>query len=165
VALDRSCRRAIRLLNENKFVVAVVTNQSAIAAGRYSLSDVEALHARVQDALKGCEAHVDFFAVCPHSERDACTCRKPLTGLATQIEEALGQAIDYGKSWTIGDKVSDMEFGRSLGAHTALISSNYWTVKDLPCPPDLTGDSLFECVSEILGLERNETTWQITPEE
>lgn len=141
---------AIRLLNRNGFRVAVVTNQSAVAAGRCQLSDVERLHGQIQEELLARGAQIDSFAVCPHHERDCCHCRKPLTGLAQKIAESLGIVIDYGRCWTIGDKFSDIEFGRSLGTRTALVRSMYWMDVEPPFMPDLIGDSLFDCVTQFL---------------
>lgn len=144
---------AIRLLNQHGFLVAIVTNQSAIAAGRCSLPDVERLHACVQDELERNGARVDFFAVCPHAAESDCECRKPRTGLARHVEQALGRVIDYGRSWMIGDKVTDMQFGHSLGTRTALIRSLYWQRQELPWLPDCIELSLFACVQYILNLQ------------
>jgi hypothetical protein len=44
---------------------------------------------------------------------------------------------------TIGDKPSDIEFGRALGTRTAFIRSRYWSSHYLRARPDLIAESLF----------------------
>ncbi len=163
--------QAISHLQNAGFRIAVVTNQSGVAAGMYSAADVERLHdfmcrslsvagqARKPDVrllhdfrcreLVDGGAGIDAVAYCPHSPHAACDCRKPRTGLARQIERHLVAPLDYAASWTIGDKLSDVEFGRALGTHTALIRSRYWTAADLNDQPDLIVDSLYDAAMRI----------------
>lgn len=140
---------AIRLLNNLGLFVAVVTNQSAIAAGLYTAAEVNTLHEQIQRELEGRSARIDCFAICPHAELAGCGCRKPKTGLAETVERAIGAPIDFESSWVFGDKLSDVEFGRALGARTALVRSSYWTPPMLSRSPTVIGDSLFELVGRI----------------
>ncbi len=69
--------------------------------------------------------------------------------MAKSIEGEIG-AIDYGASWTIGDKPTDVGFGKNSGTKTALIRSEYWTEADLVEQPDLIVDSLYEAAEKIV---------------
>jgi D-glycero-D-manno-heptose 1,7-bisphosphate phosphatase len=132
---------AITILKRLGFAVAVISNQSGIARGLYSAEDAEALHAWVRSDLEARGAALDEIVYCPHSPKCGCTCRKPNTGLATRVQEALGNEIDYSRSWTIGDKASDIEFGARLGTETVLLASPYWSPEITSLPlliaPDL----------------------------
>ena len=139
----------VRLLKSEGFAVAVVTNQSGIARGLYTAQDVERLHRFAERELSAQGAAIDAIAFCPHGADDGCRCRKPATGMADQVAESLGAAIDYAGSWMIGDKVTDIEFGFRLGARTALLTSRYWTPSDLVRPPDVLADSLWEAARKI----------------
>ena len=139
---------AIRLLNDMGYYIAVVTNQSGIATGRYAMTDVLELHDFVARELWRLGARIDYFAICPHSEADRCMCRKPQTGLAAQIEDRVDSSIDYALSWTIGDKITDAEFGWNLGTNTALLQSVYWRLDELPRSPSLVCSSLYAAVRE-----------------
>ncbi|MEQ1895751.1 MAG: HAD family hydrolase [Vicinamibacterales bacterium] len=141
---------AIRALRDAGFAIAVVTNQSAIAAGRYSLADVGKIHEFVQRQLEAAGTRIDAWAICPHGAAEDCPCRKPRTGMARAIESKLGAPIDYAESWTIGDKLSDIGFGQALGTRTALLVSRYWTTIDPQCQPTLLSESLHDAVREIL---------------
>ena len=142
---------AVVMLGNAGFRVAVITNQSGIAAGRYSMADVSQLHSYMLARMAEEGAIVDAIAVCPHGATDNCTCRKPQTAMADRIARQLDATIDYAHSWTIGDKLSDIQFGAALGMRTALIRSRYWTEADLDLPPTLVVSSLLDAAIAIVG--------------
>ncbi|MCP5090592.1 MAG: HAD family hydrolase [Gammaproteobacteria bacterium] len=141
---------ALSLLRDYGFVIAVVTNQSGIARGFYSAEDVAALHEYVQQQCLRAGTRIDAFAICPHLPEDGCSCRKPGTGMARRVAQAVGVEIDYASSWAVGDKVSDMQFGQALGARTALIRSGYWRTEDGDGSANLIGGSLYELATRIV---------------
>ena len=148
---------AIRSLRDAGFAIALVTNQSGVGRGYYTLDAVGALHDYVQQQLARYETRIDAFAVCPHRPSDGCECRKPRTALAKDIERQLGNTIVYSESWTIGDKISDIEFGSNLQTHTALLYSRYWDEAPRSNPPDLIAESLYEAAQKILQRLRTES--------
>jgi D-glycero-D-manno-heptose 1,7-bisphosphate phosphatase len=113
---------AIAQLNEKGLRVIVVSNQRGVALGRYTASDVEAMHGRFQESLKAHRAHVDAFYFCPHDKKE-CNCRKPLPGM---FEEARRDFPDItaDTSVVIGDSLSDMEFGARIGMLTIFIQGD-----------------------------------------
>jgi D-glycero-D-manno-heptose 1,7-bisphosphate phosphatase len=141
---------AIRCLRDAGFAIALVTNQSGVGRGYYTLDAVHVLHDYVQQQLAQYDTRIDAFAVCPHLPDEDCQCRKPRTAMARDIERQLGKQIAYSESWTIGDKISDIEFGVNLGTHTALLHSSYWDEASLSDPPDLVAHSLYEVAQAIL---------------
>jgi D-glycero-D-manno-heptose 1,7-bisphosphate phosphatase len=143
------CDFALRLLREAGYEIAVVTNQSGIAAGMYTTEDAELLHEFMRSELAARGVHIDAVVFCPHARDGNCDCRKPKTGMARQVEAILGCAIDFARSWTIGDKVSDTGFGQSLGTKTALIRSRYWTEAEIAAWPTLIVDSLYDAARRI----------------
>src|SRR5262245_40432987 len=124
----------LRILQAAGFRLAVVTNQSGVARSYYRLEDVEILHQHMRRQLAEAGVQLDAIALCPHGESPPCDCRKPRTGMARLAEQQLGAPIDYGASWTIGDKLTDLQFGISLGTQVALIRSRYWDDSQLVCP-------------------------------
>lgn len=139
----------MKLLQEAGFVLTVITNQSGIAQGLYTEADMQALHAYMLAELEKQGVRLAAIAFCPHNrEQDNCDCRKPKTGMATQIEKEIGE-IDYQNSWTIGDKEADVGFGKNTGTHTALVKSQYWKETQLTQKPDLIVDNLLEAAKYI----------------
>jgi len=105
---------AIRLLNEAGYHVIVITNQSGIARGLYTESDMHRLHDYMRGELARQGARIDAIYYCPHHPEGTvarytmtCRCRKPGTGM---LEQAAAEfAIDLGRSFFIGDKDADMQ--------------------------------------------------------
>jgi D-glycero-D-manno-heptose 1,7-bisphosphate phosphatase len=104
---------AIRLLNNEKMRVVVVSNQRGVSLGLYTEDDVRSIHERLQQLIASGGARVDAFFFCPHN-KNACDCRKPLPGLFHQAQAQFPE-IDAATSVMFGDSKSDMEFGRGLG--------------------------------------------------
>lgn len=142
---------ALRDLREAGYALALVTNQSGVGRGYFRLDDVYVLHEYVRQRLADEGVALDAIAVCPHAPDDGCECRKPRTGMARQIETQLGEAIAYERSWVIGDKLSDLEFGRALGTQVALLRSRYWEQKQLQDALVLIGDSLYQVAQAIIA--------------
>jgi D-glycero-D-manno-heptose 1,7-bisphosphate phosphatase len=141
---------ALRLFCEAGFELALVSNQSGVARGMFDRQAVERLHDRVVQALSQQQIPLAAIAFCPHSPEADCGCRKPRTGLAAQIAAQLSEPIDYGASWTVGDKPSDVEFGRRLGTRTVLLASRYWQQQSLIAVPDLIAADLQEAARRVL---------------
>jgi rfaE bifunctional protein nucleotidyltransferase chain/domain len=132
---------ALHALKAAGFALAVVSNQPGVAEGRCSREDVLALHAHMQRLLAEAGVALDAIAFCPHSRDAGCDCRKPRTGLAREVQSALGP-IDYGASWVVGDRPTDTAFGHAIGARTALLRSGFWSPESIDVFPDVIADSL-----------------------
>jgi D-glycero-D-manno-heptose 1,7-bisphosphate phosphatase len=136
---------AIRLLNQAGFVVIVTTNQSGVARGYYNEQAVRDLHASVDRWLKAEGARVDGYYYCPHHPqygvvRD-CDCRKPAPGLL--LAAAREHDIDLANSYVVGDKASDVDAARAVGAVPILVATGYGEAErakvdaNLPFMPDV----------------------------
>ncbi len=113
----------LRRLRAMGLSIAVVTNQSAIARGYFDAAALDLVHRRLEEMLKEQDASVDRFYVCPHGPDDDCPCRKPRPGLALRAAEDF--QADLSRSFVIGDKDSDIELGRAVGARTILVRTGY----------------------------------------
>lgn len=124
--------QAIRKLNDAGILTIMTTNQTGAARGFYELEHIHALNARVETLLiEQAGAHLDAVFYCPHLEKGtvaefavACVCRKPEKGM---IEEALKRfpGIELEKSFVLGDKASDVEFGHRAGCRSILLKTGY----------------------------------------
>ena len=116
---------AIKFLNDNNYLVIVVTNQSGVARGFFTEDDVKSFHKQMNEELKKFDAHIDEFYYCPHHPQGViakykidCECRKPKSKM---IEDACKKFnIDKSKSLMIGDKVRDVECGENAGVRSIL---------------------------------------------
>ncbi len=91
---------AVRLLNDNNFLVIVITNQSGIARGFFDENTLLEIHEKLISELAEQSAKLDAIYFCPHNSDDNCACRKPKTGMLEQATKDF--SIDLGNSWIIG---------------------------------------------------------------
>jgi D-glycero-D-manno-heptose 1,7-bisphosphate phosphatase len=117
---------SIRAMNRAGLAVVVVTNQSGIARGIIDEALVEATHRHLSAALEAGGARVDGYYYCPHHPRGTvapfdreCDCRKPARGLIDRAAADLG--IDAARSFVVGDKWTDVQLGRAVGARAILV--------------------------------------------
>jgi D-glycero-D-manno-heptose 1,7-bisphosphate phosphatase len=115
---------AIAELNQAGFQISVATNQSGLARGLFSITDLHAMHQKMMDLLAPLGGRVDSIFFCPHVDADQCDCRKPLPGLMRDI------ALRYRKTDTalpltgvpiVGDSLRDLEAATVLGASPHLV--------------------------------------------
>jgi len=114
---------AIRLLNQRRWRVIVITNQSGLGRGYFTEEELALVHQRMRAALDREGAHIDAIYVCPHQPEDGCPCRKPGTALFERAAQEFD--IDLSKSYAIGDKMTDLLPGACLGCRTVLILTGH----------------------------------------
>jgi len=123
VELIPKAATAIKTLNDFGLGVIIVTNQTVVGNRHISLKDLESIHKKMLNMLSREEATINSVYVCPHKVEDNCSCRKPKSGL---IEQALkDHDFDPKKSFMVGDKKSDIELGKNIGATTILVRTGY----------------------------------------
>jgi D-glycero-D-manno-heptose 1,7-bisphosphate phosphatase len=126
---------ALRLAREADFRLVAVTNQSGVARGYLTEGDLEGIHDRMQEVFRAGGAQLDAVYYCPHHPEGTvagyartCDCRKPSPGMGTMAARSLG--IDLKKSFMIGDKETDLLFGRAIGAISCLVRTGFGSVEE-----------------------------------
>ena len=129
LVLTATAAEGIRLLNEAGHLVIVVTNQSGVARGLYTVADVERFHTHLQQELAAHEAHVDAFYFCSHHPEGRIAAfasehedRKPNPGML--LRAMRDWPIDRKRSFLIGDKQSDGEAAARAGVRAMLVDAN-----------------------------------------
>jgi D-glycero-D-manno-heptose 1,7-bisphosphate phosphatase len=122
--------QAIRRLNQAGVPAVMVTNQTGIARGYFSEETLHATNARMRDDLATAGARLDGAYVCMHHPTEGlppyradCDCRKPRPGLLHRAAADLG--LDLAASVMIGDKLSDVVAGHTVGAAGVLVLTGY----------------------------------------
>lgn len=113
-------KESIVFLTKNNYTVFVVTNQSGIARGFYTVDDMNKLHEFMAAEIKQAGGNIEKFYFCPHLPGGKvkefaieCDCRKPKPGLLLQALREY--AIDKERSFLIGDKPRDVESAAAAG--------------------------------------------------
>jgi len=110
---------AIAALRSHGFMVGVCTNQAGIARGRLSLADLEAIHARMDLALRALHTRLDGLRYCPHGPDDGCRCRKPQPGML--LEMMRERACTAQHTIFVGDSMRDIEAANAAGCRSILV--------------------------------------------
>ena len=126
---------SILWLNRAGFKVIVVTNQSGISRGRYSLEQVEQLHRWVDKELQKAGAKVDDWYVAPHHPKyDVDPVRYPeedrKPGKGMFMKAAQEHHIDFSNSFMAGDKITDLQPAVELGITPFFIRSRHEPKQD-----------------------------------
>ena len=119
VELLPGAAEAIARINAALVPVVIVTNQSGIDRGYYSLADYERTEQRLTELLAERGARIDATYYCPHGPEENCSCRKPGSLLFERAAADLG--FDLSKALLIGDRLRDIEPGVISGANGVLV--------------------------------------------
>lgn len=112
---------AIARLHAAGWMVVVVTNQSGVGRGLFSLDELGRIHARMVEAVREAGGELAAIFFCPHHPAEGCECRKPRPGLFSQVERQLNTSLADAPA--IGDSVRDIEAARAAGASPILVRS------------------------------------------
>lgn len=128
---------AMRALRDAGYALVVVTNQSGIARGLYTLDEYRSVAARLDEVLARSDVVVDRTEFCPHHPEftGPCSCRKPGTGMYVRAADALG--IDLASSYFVGDKITDVRPALELGGTGILVRTGYGGEVAAEAPPDV----------------------------
>ncbi|MDR1181293.1 MAG: HAD family hydrolase [Bacteroidales bacterium] len=104
---------ALKMIKNKGYMLIVVSNQSGINRGKYTVNDVEIFHNEMNKQLIALGSTViDAFYICPHLNQN-CDCRKPLPGMI--ISATKDYNIDLALSYMIGNKETDVLAGQIAG--------------------------------------------------
>ena len=125
----KGSKKAIKFLKLKKYKIVIVTNQSGIARGYFSLRDVYKLHNYLKHELKKFGVKVDKIYFCPYHKEGIIkkysrnsVLRKPNIGMFNKAKKVY--KIDKKNSFIIGDQNTDMQFAKKAGIKGYLFNEN-----------------------------------------
>ncbi len=122
VRLKEGAADAIARINAALVPVIVITNQSGIGRGLFTVAEHDAVSRRIDELLIERGARIDASYYCPHAPGDGCPCRKP--GLKLFQDAARdNSSIDLARAVYAGDRRRDIEPGMALGGYAVLVPS------------------------------------------
>jgi imidazoleglycerol-phosphate dehydratase/histidinol-phosphatase len=106
----------LRSLRDRGFELVLVTNQDGLGTDRFPQSSFDAPQKKLLGILQGEGITFSEIFICPHTPADQCSCRKPKIGLvANYLSE---KAFDLQRTFVIGDRETDVQFGKNIGCQT-----------------------------------------------
>ena len=117
----------IKYLNDNNYLIFVITNQSGVGRGYYREQDVKTLHDWVNNKLKNIGAHIDDFQFATYYKysklkkyRKKKYLRKPFIGMFQILKKEW--SFVQNKSLVVGDKETDIKFAENAGLNSIKIN-------------------------------------------
>lgn len=106
--------KALQLFQNLGYELFIVTNQSGVGRGYFSLEAVYVIHKQLQNDMREQKlAPFKDFAICPHSPDDQCECRKPSGKMIQDLMEKYHISPEH--SYMVGDKLIDAQAGMNAG--------------------------------------------------
>ena len=149
---------------QRDYMLIVVTNQSGIGKGHYTVKDYKTFRKHMHEQLndEGIKITDEYF--CKHHPeatiekyRKNCRNRKPGIGMLEKAKEKYN--INFNNSWIVGDKPTDIKAGLNAGVKTIGVISNESTKEKLKeAGADYITNNLNEAADIILG-EKNATIY------
>lgn len=118
---------ALAKFQNNGWLLVVVSNQSGIGRGYYTLKQVKQLEAYIDAQLAQKNVQIAAWRYCPHLPEANCLCRKPKPGLILKAARQLN--INLSRSWMIGDRLCDAEAGNAAGCQIGLVENQRFKVE------------------------------------
>lgn len=110
---------ALRRAKAAGFRLVMVTNQSGVGRGYFTLEDVEAVHAHIQRLLQEAGAAFDRIYFAPEAPEQPSPGRKPSPKFLFDARDELG--VDLARSHMVGDKLIDLQCGWNAGVKTSFL--------------------------------------------
>ena len=134
---------ALRRLKSKGFKLIIITNQSGIGRGFFTVEQYRAVEAEVLRQLG--DGLIDATYFCPDVPGQHSSCRKPAPGMI--VEATREHQIDLARSFLIGDKEIDAECGRNVAMRTIRVRTGFdretagsmadWVAEDLPAAAEI----------------------------
>jgi imidazoleglycerol-phosphate dehydratase/histidinol-phosphatase len=130
--LIRGVIEGLRLLCNRGYQLLMVTNQDALGTERFPTSSFERVQNKLLRILQGEGIHFSNIFICPHTPEEQCTCRKPKTGLVDEYLRVNKSKVT--NSYMIGDRETDVQFGKNIGCRTIRLSDPQSSSADFVTP-------------------------------
>ncbi len=112
---------AIALLHRHGFRVVVLTNQSGVARGLFSLATLNEIHRHMLKETRSKGGLIEAVFFCPHGPDEGCICRKPATGMFRDVAARL--KIEMSGVPAVGDSMRDLQAAQEVGALPVLVKT------------------------------------------
>jgi D-glycero-D-manno-heptose 1,7-bisphosphate phosphatase len=110
---------ALRRLQQAGFKLFIVSNQSGVGRGYFTLEEVRKVNARLTGELAEQGVEFDRIYVAPESPEQPSRGRKPSPAFLLDAQAEFG--IDLARSYVVGDKLIDLQCGWNAGVKRSIL--------------------------------------------
>jgi D-glycero-D-manno-heptose 1,7-bisphosphate phosphatase len=137
---------ALRRLRAAGWLTFIVTNQSGIGRGLFTLEQYRAVEREFLGQLGADTIDGSYF--CPDPPGVPSLRRKPEPGML--LEAAAAYSLDLPSCWMVGDKALDIECGRRAGTRTILVLTGYGNENPTARSDYVAADAV-DAIQRVLG--------------
>ena len=142
---------ALKLLC-SKFLFFIITNQSGVGRGYYTLEDMHKFHNHMLNEFEKENIKIEKIYICPHHPDTDCDCRKPSVKFIKEAEKEFN--LDLKKSFVIGDHPHDIEMGKKAGCKSIYVLTGHGEKhKNSLKNADYIANDLYEAAEWIIKQE------------
>jgi histidinol-phosphate phosphatase family protein len=123
VALEEGVADGLIRLQQHGHALIVVSNQSGIGRGLFTVDDAQRVNARIAALLRPFGIEILAWYTCPHAPETACECRKPLPGMP--FKASRDWQLELAGSYVVGDKQCDLELADAIGGTGILVTTGH----------------------------------------
>ena len=109
----------LKRLQDGGFKLVMVTNQSGVGRGYFTMTDVEKVHEHIRGLLAQSGVRFDQIFIAPEAPDQPSRGRKPSPQFLFDARDQLN--LDLGASYMIGDKLIDLECGWNAGVRKSIL--------------------------------------------
>ena len=149
IELLSGAAEALRAASVAGFRLYLVTNQSGIGRGYYSMQDAEACNARLEELLQLPPPGFSGICIAPEKPDAPSKYRKPSPAFALEMIER--DSLDPARCFIIGDKISDLECGLKAGITPILVGARAEAIAFADARGIRRFASLAEAIEHALG--------------
>jgi histidinol-phosphate phosphatase family protein len=114
---------ALPILAQKFNRIVITTNQKGIGKGLMTHEDLALIHSNMLNAIQKTGGRIHHIYYCADLD-NASPNRKPQPGMAFQAKVQFPQ-IQFNESIMVGNRTSDMQFGRNAGMHTVFLATTH----------------------------------------
>jgi D-glycero-D-manno-heptose 1,7-bisphosphate phosphatase len=114
-------KEALQIMSPLFKTIVIITNQKCIGKGLLTIEGLHSIHQKMLAEITAAGGRIDQIYFCPDLSDDSIN-RKPNAGMAFQAKHDFAET-DFSKTIMVGNKLSDMQFGRNAGVHTTFVAT------------------------------------------
>jgi D-glycero-D-manno-heptose 1,7-bisphosphate phosphatase len=119
VAVFPGAAAALKRLQTAGFKLFIVSNQSGVGRGYFTLADVERVNRHLSDLFAGDGVRFEKIYIAPEAPGQPSRGRKPSPQFLFDARDEFG--LDLSRSYVVGDKLIDLESGWNAGVEKSLL--------------------------------------------
>jgi D-glycero-D-manno-heptose 1,7-bisphosphate phosphatase len=146
---------ALKQLQDAGFLLFIVSNQSGVGRGYFTLAEVENVNRHLVAELAGAGVRFEKIYIAPEAPDQPSRSRKPSPQFLFDARDEFG--VDLTSSYMVGDKLIDLECGWNAGVKRSLLVRTGYGAKLEKASPDklsraMVVDGLTAAVQWILAV-------------